>query len=260
VQELADEMAHDLNNVLTVIGGSLQLFLMQQGGETATHQHIRNAINAAQRGAQMTGNLLAYANPQVVDIQPFDVVEAVQAITPLLRETLGSGADLKIVPPVDVPDATPPQSAAPFVVVADRRFIESALLALGTMVAGAEATSGAPSPDRMATRMTLHFNRLPGHEANKRSGALSLGRDVVELRVQCVANGLSGDVIRQALTPAFGVEPANRQALDLSAAYASIRQCDGDVGVSPLPVDVDGTGFVVSILIPARSYGLNERN
>jgi hypothetical protein len=251
VQELADEMAHDLNNVLTVITGSLQLFLMQQGGETATHQHVRNAIEAAQRGAQMTGNLLAYASPQVVDIQPFDLVEVVHAVAPLLRETLGPSAALNIVPPSTVAQtAATQQSPAPLTVVADRRFIESALLALGSIAAGSMVAIKTPPAERSAVQMSLHFERLSGGEAAVKSGALRAGCDVVELRVQCVANGLSCDVVRQTLTPAFGVTPANRQALDLSAAYASIRQCDGDVGVSPLSDGSDRDGFVVSILIP----------
>jgi hypothetical protein len=238
VQELADEMAHDLNNVLTVIAGSLQLFMMQQGGETAKHHFVRNAVDAALRGAQMTGNLLAYASPQVVDVQEINLVEVVQGVAPLLRETLGSAKALEIAP-----HAGP---AAAHGVVADRRFIESALLALGSIVAAKTAKD--VSPDGTG-QITLQFSVLSPRDAALRSGAVSGQCGFVQLSMRCAAKGLSSDVIRQAITPAFGAAAVDRPALDLSAAYASIRQSGGDIGVEPLDPTGHG-GFVVSILLP----------
>jgi hypothetical protein len=241
VQELADEMAHDLNNVLTVIAGSLQLFLMQQGGETAQHRFVRNAIDASLRGAMMTGNLLAYASPQVVDVQVVDLVAVVQNVAPLLRETLGSSTALEIAPSIG--------ADANHLVVADRRSIESALLALGAITAAKSAKNS------LFTPMTLRFDRLTGHDAGLKSGAVRVGRgDVVQLTIRCEAPGLSSDVIRHALTPAFGTTAVDRPTSDLSAAYASVRQSDGDIGVTALvPSDQSNSrsGFVVSLLLPA---------
>ncbi len=236
VQELADEMAHDLNNVLTVIAGSLQLFLMQQGGETAQHHFVRNAIDAARRGALMTGNLLAYASPQVVDVQELNLGDVVQGVAPLLRETLGAAKALEIIPPSG--------PAAAQLVIADRRFIESALLALASMVAAQTAKDGFAGA---ASRMSLQFSVLAAGDAVQRSGAVSGTCDFVELIIRCDGMSLTNDLIRQALTPAFGAAPADRPAQDLSAAYASIRQSGGDIGVAPLK---SADGFVVSILVP----------
>jgi nitrogen-specific signal transduction histidine kinase len=242
VQELADEMAHDLNNVLTVIAGSLQLFLMQQGGETAQHHFIRNAIDASLRGAMMTGNLLAYASPQVAETGVVDLVEVVQNVAPLLRETIGSTKGLEIVPSSD--------PGAQHLVVADRRFIESALLALGAITAAKSVHNSS------FRQMTLRFDRLVGRDAALQSGAVGAQSDVVQLTVCCEAPGLSSDAVRPALTPAFGSVAIDRPTLDLSAAYASVRQCHGDIGVTALsPSDhpTDRDGFVVSILLPAAT-------
>jgi nitrogen-specific signal transduction histidine kinase len=239
VQELADEMAHDLNNVLTVIAGSLQLFLMQQGGETAQHHFVRNAIEAAMRGAQMTGNLLAYASPQVVEVGVIDTAAIVQGVAPLLRETLGAAMVLQIAP-----QPGPGTPAGRLMAVGDRRYLESALLAVCQLAAANVSKSAGPG------RMSIRCGGVSGREAGHRSGAVSGDRDCVEVSVRCEAAGISSELIGRALTPSFSAVPANRPALDLGAAYASIRQCQGDIGVEPIDA-FGGDGFIVSILLSA---------
>jgi hypothetical protein len=246
VQELADDMAHDLNNVLTVIAGSLQLYLMQQGGETAQHHFVRSAIEAALRGAQMTGNLLAYASPQVCETAAIDLAAIVEGVAPLLRETLGRATAL---------DIAPPTAGAPLLVAADARFVKSALLALGQLTAMSEPGHGRSpdAPERPRQRMSIGFGKLSAREAQLRSGAIRSDADFAELAISG-EGGVSVDVIRQALRPAFGAAPKSRALLDLSAAYASIRQCGGDIGVSAL-AGAEGhsgsSGFIVSILLPS---------
>jgi signal transduction histidine kinase len=242
VQELADEMAHELNNVLTVIAGSLQLFLMQQGGETAQHHFVRNAIEASLRGAQMTGNLLAYASPQVIETTAFGPAGLVQTLAPVLRETLGRQLTLDIS---GVDNTNDP------LVQADRRFVESALMALCQLAAGQARAPG---------HVAISCAQLSAAEALRQSGALVDGAapNYVLMSLEAKAPGLSREPVRQALTPALGASPpahlAERAAFDLSAAYASLRQCGGDIGAEALP----GTpsGFVVAMLLPgAAAHG-----
>jgi signal transduction histidine kinase len=268
VQELADDMAHDLNNVLTVIAGSLQLFLMQQGGETVQHHFVRNAIEAALRGAQMTGNLLAYASPQVIDTRVFDVAGLIQGLAPLLRESLGSSITLDLESAVAaLQPPNPPQPAQPahgHWVLADSRFVESALLAMCRSVAhsttpnagAVSSVAGAATGSlagRMAGRMSVRTCFLAAADAQRRSGAVTHGRDFIQLSIAVAGSGLSAADIRQTLTPAFHGGLSDRAALDLSAAYASVRQCGGDIGVEPLATDPAATGFVVTVLLPAAT-------
>jgi signal transduction histidine kinase len=238
VQEFADEMAHELNNVLTVIAGSLQLFLMQQGGETAQHHFVRNAIEASLRGAQMTGNLLAYASPQVIETTAFGPAGLVQTLAPVLRETLGRQLTLDT-------SGAGNTVANDLLVRADRRFVESALIALCQL-----AASLARAPGHVA----ISCAQLSAVEALRRSGALVDGAEsqYVLLSLEAQVPGLSLGLVQQALTPAVGAHPAahraERAAFDLSAAYASLRQCGGDIGAEALP----GTPsrFVVAMLLP----------
>jgi hypothetical protein len=272
VQELADEMAHDLNNVLTVIAGSLQLFLMQQGGETTEHHFVRNAIEASLRGAQLTGNLLAYVKPQVVENRVFDLLACVQSLAPVLRETLGPVLSLQIVTPPS--DVALNAGAQTFGVFADTRFVESALLAL---CQGAEKSIPAPSSTSHGEgsgsdvgSLIISFAALSAREARSRSGAIAPDRDCVLMRVRLDArpapanDTCGGDAapvplvehIRAALTPAFHAAIADRPSLDLSAAYASIRDSGGDLSLEPLQPNATGgtaDNFTVSFLLPAAT-------
>ena len=242
VQELADELAHDLNNVLTVIAGSLQLYLLQHGPETAQHHFVRNAITAAERGVGMTGQLLAFASPQVVEVRDIDLHDVVAAVAPLVRDCLGSVTALVITPP---PAALRPQSLR---VVADGRFIASTLLALAQLI----AAKGLPIMQR---RLSIDIEAVPTDDIEQRSGAVDASGRFVALNVRCLA-GVTVEVVRGALTPAFGTDPASRPLLDLSAAYASLRQCGGDIGVVPMTTPLvtggsPGDGCVVTLLLPA---------
>jgi signal transduction histidine kinase len=250
VQELADEMAHDLNNALTVIAGSLQLFLMQQGGETAQHHFVRNAIEAALRGAQMTGNLLAYASPQIVDAHDFDLDALIQSLASLLQETLGPAVTLKLRSV-----GTNPRHF----VRADPRFVESALLALGQQ---ASTSNTGDHTKGSGGAVTISYGRLAGGAAQERSGAVAAGLEFVVLEIRFEATGLQPQFVRRALTPAFSTTELDRTSLDLSAAYASIRMSGGDIGIITGPETGPETGvreslklsaqpFTVSILLPS---------
>jgi hypothetical protein len=233
VQELADDMAHDLNNVLTVIAGSLQLFLMQQGGETQQHHFVRNAIEAALRGARMTGGLLAYATPQVVEHRSFDLAALLRAFGPLLRDTLGNGFDFDDSRLVDGPP-----------VEADSRFIESLLLATAQLARRDAAGPGSAK---------LQSCRIDGPDARRRSGAVDAGCGYILLSATFSAAGVSPASVRQALTPGFaGAIPPDRLALDISASYAAIRQAGGDVDAVRLTGAASGhdVGMILDIMLP----------
>jgi hypothetical protein len=274
VQELADEMAHDLNNVLTVIAGSLQLFLMQQGGETTEHHFVRNAIEASLRGAQLTSNLLAYVHPQVVENRVFNLMACVQALAPVLRETLGSALSLQIITPPPLASAATNPGPPAFDVFADARFLESALLAL---CQGAETSIPAPLPavpggtnDGDRGSVIISFAALSAREARSRSGAIAPDRDYVLMRVRVdvrsasANDGSGGDAapvplvehIRAALTPAFHTRLSGRPSIDLSAAYASIRGSGGDLSLEPPQPNATGgaaSSFTVAFLLPATT-------
>jgi len=114
VGRLAAGVAHDFNNVLTVV--LMEAHRLQAGkadvAESASMIHA-----AAERAAALTRQLLAFGRRQVVEREPLDVTQVVAALEPLLRSFVGGRVDFR----VELASGLPP-------LLADRTEIEQLLL------------------------------------------------------------------------------------------------------------------------------------
>jgi PAS domain S-box-containing protein len=90
--ELTGGVAHDFNNLLTVIIGNLELLEQSLTGD-GRHGLVRDALDAAELGADLTAKLLALARRSVLAPCLVDPVASVEAALSLLRRTLGPGID-----------------------------------------------------------------------------------------------------------------------------------------------------------------------
>ncbi|MBA2635645.1 MAG: PAS domain S-box protein, partial [Sphingomonas sp.] len=88
--QLTGGIAHDFNNLLTVVVGGLDL--VAKGVEDAKlKRYATNALTAAERGARLTGQLLAFSRVQRLEVRPVHVTPLIQNMRPLLRNVLGPG-------------------------------------------------------------------------------------------------------------------------------------------------------------------------
>ncbi len=107
---LAGGIAHDFNNLLVGILGNASLALLQLDPEHAAYESIAGVERAAQRAAELTRQLLAYAGKGRFVVEPIDASAAVQEMFALLRTAIGRGASIQLdlatgLPAIDV-DAT----------------------------------------------------------------------------------------------------------------------------------------------------------
>jgi PAS domain S-box-containing protein len=84
---LAGGVAHDFNNLLTGIIGNAALALPQLVAP-ACQKHLREILDAAQKAADLTSQMLAYAGKGCFVLRHVDVSELIRAIQPLLRESI----------------------------------------------------------------------------------------------------------------------------------------------------------------------------
>ena len=89
IGQLTGGIAHDFNNLLTVVIGSIELMFDQPDLSGQAAEHGRNALHAAQRGAELTRRLLAFARQQPLAPKVVDANELIGNFTRLLRQTIG---------------------------------------------------------------------------------------------------------------------------------------------------------------------------
>ena len=93
---LAGGIAHDFNNLLTVISGYTQLALMRADKSSPAADDLRQVVEAAERAANLTHQLLAFSRKQVLQPTVLDLNEVVSGISPMLRRIIGEHIELGI--------------------------------------------------------------------------------------------------------------------------------------------------------------------
>ena len=88
----------DFNNLLTVISGFGQLVLGRLESTDPKYPHLAEILKAADRGATMTRQLLAFSRQQVLQPQVLDLNVTLTNINRMLRHLIGEDVELSIVP------------------------------------------------------------------------------------------------------------------------------------------------------------------
>jgi two-component system, cell cycle sensor histidine kinase and response regulator CckA len=94
VGQLAGGIAHDFNNLLTVISGYTEILLRRLGREGEGVKEIAEISKAAERAAQLTGQLLAYSRKQVLESRPLDLNDVVAETETMLKRLIGENIEL----------------------------------------------------------------------------------------------------------------------------------------------------------------------
>ena len=126
-------VAHDFNNILTVILGNLEFLSEKENADDDSHL-IANSMAAVERASDLTRHLLAFSRKQQLEPQLLDIGEHVERMAQLLKRTLGERIALRT-------DVEPGLWAC----VADPAQLESAIMNLcinarDAMPAGGELT------------------------------------------------------------------------------------------------------------------------
>ena len=218
---LTGGVAHDFNNLLTAVLGSLELALRRVSDPTVVRL-LNAATTAAQRGAKLTAQMLAFARKKTLALQTIDGNEVVTGMDELLRRSIGPLVRL-----------TYQLEPAPWPVLVDRVQLELAILNLvvnshDAMPEGGELT--------IATR-----NVAAGTATSGASG------DHVVMTIIDSGQGMTPDVRASAFEPFFTTKgPGKGTGLGLSMVYGFAQQAGGTVTLN----SVLGSGTSVSIHLP----------
>ena len=235
VGQLTGGIAHDFNNMLAVIVGSLDIARRQLPVDLAkSARFMANALEAAQRGAQLTARLLAFSRQQPLDPRPLDANKLVRETCELLRRSLGENIRLQ----TELVESS-------WRVFADASQLESAVINLcvnsrDAMPEGGRLTLETANAHLDARDAAANMDVRPG--------------EYVSLAVSDTGSGMSPDVLARAFDPFYTTKTTGKgTGLGLSQVYGFVKQSGGHVKLeSEL-----GKGTTVRIYLP-RHLGTEE--
>lgn len=231
VGKLTGGVAHDFNNLLTVVLGNLEMLEDFVDGNTAATKRVVSASGAAQRGAQLTQRLLAFARRQPLSPEPLDCNALVEEVSDLLKLMIGERATLELaLDPVPRP------------VTADRNQLENALLNLAANARDAMPDGGQLTVETSTETLDqdLQDGLVPG--------------DYVRISVRDNGPGMSPEVREQAFEPFFTTKPDHdNTGLGLSMVFGFALQSGGSVAIDSEP----GCGTTVHIYLPVSDDELS---
>ena len=98
IGRLAGGVAHDFNNMLSVIVGHAELLQLKADPGHPLNTHIQSIMEAAQRSADLTRQLLAFARKQTVTPKVLDLNQTVEGMLKMVRRLIGEDIELIWLP------------------------------------------------------------------------------------------------------------------------------------------------------------------
>ncbi|MDQ7246387.1 ATP-binding protein [Dongia sedimenti] len=235
IGQLSGGLAHDLNNMLSIIIGSLNVIERRIAkGSTDVTRYIGAALEGAQRAATLTQRLLAFARQQPLAPQVVDVNRFVSDLSDLLRRSLTEAVQMEIV-----------LGGGVWKTSIDVNQLESALLNLTV-----NARDAMPEGGRL-TIETANTSLDPDYAA--RHPGVPAGQYVL-ISVTDSGTGMSPETISRAFDPFFTTKAVGRgTGLGLSQVYGFVRQSKGHVKIYSEP----GQGTTIKLYLP-RFYGSEQ--
>jgi PAS domain S-box-containing protein len=216
--QLTGGIAHDFNNLLTVVVGGLDL-ISKRVEDAKLQRYASNALTAAERGARLTGQLLAFSRVQRLEVRATNIAPLIENMRPLLRNVLGPGIEKKF----ELDDEMLP-------VLADPTQVEVAVLNLAINARDAMPNGG-----------LLDFTT---RKVNVQDDPDLEDGDYIELLISDTGIGMTGDVLERAFEPFFTTKEVGKgTGLGLSMVYGMARQSGGVARIVSEP----GKGTTVSL-------------
>jgi two-component system, cell cycle sensor histidine kinase and response regulator CckA len=228
--QLAGGVAHDFNNLIAVIS-NYATFIAEAAADRGLDEIAGDAAQiakAAQRGADLTHQLLAFARREVVRPRPLNLNEVITDIEAILRRSIGE----HILLDLDLAGTLPTITADPGQL--DQVLVNLAVNARDAMPRGGtitiETRDLTVDPEYAAGRPALR----PGH--------------YVRLRFSDTGTGMPPEVIERAFEPFYTTKPAGKgTGLGLATVYGIITAAGGDLSV----YSEAGLGTTFTVLMPA---------
>ena len=223
IGRLAGGVAHDFNNLLGIILGWSRLLLDRDG--EVPRDALEQISRAAERGAELTRQLLAFSRSAVARPQDVYLDERLADVARMVDRLLGDGFELEVEPP--------PISLRPAIV--DPALLEQVVVNLVVNARDAMTRGGT---------IRIRFGNLVAGEGHPE---LAPG-DYVTLAVQDEGEGIAAEVLPRIFEPFFTTKDQGKgTGLGLSTCLGIAQQSGGTLRVCP----ESGPGTTFELVLPA---------
>lgn len=235
VGRLAGGVAHDFNNMLTVISGYNRMILDDLSPLDPLRSNAEEILKASDRAAALTNQLLAFSRRQIARPRVLNVNELLGNIEKMLRRLIVEDMELVLKPGQEVGN-----------IKADPHHIEQAIVNLAINARDAMSGEG---------RITIESANVNLDETYTRAHPGVQPGDFVMIAVSDTGLGMDAETRRHIFEPFFTTkDPGKGTGLGLATVYGMVKQCGGDIWVySEL-----GKGSTFKLYFPRVSEPVSE--
>jgi PAS domain S-box-containing protein len=226
VGQFSGGVAHDFNNLLAVVMGSVEL-ISKLNDDERVQRLLQTAHRAAERGARLTYQLLAYSQRQILQPQVLNINDLIKDFEALLMHACGESIYLRL-------------NLSPYLWLCDIDQVQfqSALLSLAVNARDAMPKGGT------LTIETLNIFIAPTIAAELTEIAPG---PYIEITIEDTGGGMTPEVRARAVEPFYSTKNIGRgSGLGLSQVYGFVRQSNGQMKIRSEPEH----GTLVSIYLP----------
>ncbi|TYL88772.1 CHASE3 domain-containing protein [Bradyrhizobium cytisi] len=227
IGKLTGGVAHDFNNMLTVISGNTETLVASLKEQPELQRAARLIDDAAGRCAELIQHLLSFARRQPLQPRNVDINAAIADIAKLLRPTLGEQIQIETV-----------LEQEPMTAHIDPSRLTNAVLNMAINARDAMANGG---------KLLLETHRVVLDEAYAKANADVRPGPYVMLAVSDTGTGMPLDVQEKAFEPFFTTKEVGKgSGLGLSMVYGFVKQSGGHIKI----YSEQGHGTTIKLYLP----------
>ncbi len=227
IGKLTGGVAHDFNNMLTVISGNTETLVESLKQQPELQRGARLIDDAAERCAELIQHLLAFARRQPLQPRNVEINAAIADIAKLLRPTLGEQIQIETV-----------LEQGPMTAHIDPSRLTNAVLNMAINARDAMPNGG---------KLLLETHRVVLDEAYAQAHADVTAGPYIMLAVSDTGTGMSPDIQLKAFEPFFTTKEVGKgSGLGLSMVYGFVKQSGGHIKI----YSEEGHGTTIKLYLP----------
>jgi len=225
-------IAHDLNNILSVIVGYGTIIQMKMSCDDPERDKVGQILAAADRAANLTRSLLTFSRKEEMKKQPLNLNRCIRNVETFLRRIIGE--DIKLIISLMEED---------LLVIADNGHIEQVVMNLATNARDAMPDGGILSIETAVIEIDEEFLRMHGYGRRGRYALLTFADN---------GSGMDEATRQRIFEPFFTTKEVGKgTGLGLSIIYGIVEQHNGHLSVYSEP----GHGTTFRVLLPVMPEG-----